>query len=235
MKVTISEIGNTVRWLIVAASLPVIVMLMASACLPQSEPPPPPPEPPKNEIPVIKSLSAEPINDQPGKFHVVCTATDPEGDLLEYWWKTDGGMIEGKGNTITWTAPISGGNHEITVMVKDNKGAEASETVAIIAESTKNDPPRITKVTIDNKEAQEVNTIKILRTVNLHCVAEDPEGGKLNYLWSATGGRIKGEGPIVQWISPGVSDDHIVRVKVVDERGAEAEAMLNFFVKCCGR
>jgi len=155
--------------------------------------------------------------------------------MLEYWWQTDGGMIEGTGNSITWIAPISGGNYQITVMVKDEQGADATKSVAITAQSTKNEPPVIIKMTVDNKDAEEVNTIKIWITTNIYCVAEDPEGGKLNYLWSATGGQIKGEGPIVQWIAPGVSGDHIVRVKVVDEGGAEAEAMLNFHVKCCGR
>lgn len=235
MKATMSRIINTARWLTMASSLLLIIMLVASACLPKPEPPPPPPEPPKNENPVIESLSSESILDEPGKFKVSCTASDPEGDQLEYWWKSDGGLIDGKGSIITWIAPISGGNHQITVMVKDEQGAEATKSVAIMAESTKNDPPLITKMTVDNKEAQEVNTVKIWLTTNIHCVAEDPEGGTLNYLWSATGGEIKGEGPIVRWIAPGVSDDHIVRVKVVDERGAEAEAILNFHVKCCGR
>jgi len=212
------------------------VVLTLGACLPKQQPPPvPPPEPPKNQSPLIQSLTAEPMVNPAGKYLVVCTASDPEGDPMEYWWTADGGTIEGTGDSVTWTTPETGGAYNVKVMVRDRKGGETTQIVAISAAPTKNDPPRIIKMTIDNKEPQEVNQIRIWVTANIHCVAEDPEDGKMNYLWSATGGELKGEGPIVQWIAPGVSGNHIIRVRVVDDKGKDAEAMLNFNVKCCGR
>jgi len=228
-------IEHNIRWFLLPLCLLTVVLILG-ACLPKQQPAPtPPPEPPSNQNPQIQSLTAEPIANPEGKYQVVCTASDPEGDTLEYWWTADGGTIEGTGNSVTWTAPETGGAFNIKVMVRDKKGGETTQSVAINAASTKNDPPRIVKITVDNKESQEVNQVKIWLTSNIHCVAEDPEGGKMNYLWSATGGEIKGEGPLVQWIAPGISGDHIIRVKVVDDRGNDAEAMLNFHVKCCGR
>ena len=228
------KISQFARVVALSLCLMAAFLLLGSACLPKTEPPPPP-EPPKNQSPLIQSLTTEPIANPAGKYQVICTASDPEGDMLEYWWTADGGMIEGTGSSITWIAPEAGGTYNVKVMVRDKKGAEATQSVAITAASTKNDPPRIVKMTIDAKDTQDLNTIKIWITSNIHCAAEDPDGGKLTYMWSATGGEIKGEGPIVQWIAPGVSGDHIVRVKVTDDRGAEAESTLNFHVKCCGR
>lgn len=234
MKNTRTKKTHYSRWFGLTLSL-LTALLILGACLPKQQQPTPPPEPPKNQSPAIQSLTAEPIANPAGKYQVVCTASDPEGDTLEYWWTADGGMIEGTGNSITWTAPEAGGAYNVKVMVRDNKGAEANQSVAITAASRKNDPPRIVKMTIDNKDAQDVNQVKIWLTANIYCVAEDPEGGKLTYMWSATGGEIKGEGAIVQWIAPGLSSDHIIKVRVIDDRGAEAESTLNFHVKCCGR
>jgi hypothetical protein len=229
------KMAYNTRWFLLGLCL-LTAALILGACLPKQQPQPtPPPEPPKNQSPLIQSLTAEPIANPAGKYKVVCTASDPEGDALEYWWTADGGMVEGTGDSVIWTAPEAGGAFNVKVMVRDKKGAEASQSVAVTAASRKNDPPRIVKMTIDNKDAIEVNQVKIWLTSNIHCVAEDPEGGKLTYMWSATGGEIKGEGPIVQWIAPGVSGDHIIKVRAIDDRGAEAESTLKFHVKCCGR
>lgn len=56
------------------------------------------------------------------------------------------------------------------------------------------------------------------------CRATDPEGDILNYLWSADGGAINGEGYNVTWRAPDTSGDYTITVTVTDGRGGTATA-----------
>lgn len=53
------------------------------------------------------------------------------------------------------------------------------------------------------------------------CNATDPDGDELSYRWSATGGRIVGEGATVTWAAPGPADSYNVTITVADGRGGE--------------
>ena len=82
---------------------------------------------------------------------------------------------------------------------------------------------------------KEEERLRIWRDTTIECIAEDPDGDELTFIWSATSGTVKGEGNKVEWIAPGVAGDYTVTVRVTDSRGGEAEASMQFDVLCCGR
>ena len=65
---------------------------------------------------------------------------------------------------------------------------------------------------------------------NLTCYVEDPDGDKLNYIWSVENGTIKGEGNQVIWVTPETTGDYAVTVRVTDGKGGEATARKSFKV-----
>jgi hypothetical protein len=65
---------------------------------------------------------------------------------------------------------------------------------------------------------------------NLTCDASDPDGDKLNYIWSAENGTIKGEGNQVIWVTPDTTGNYAITVHVTDGKGGEATASKSFKV-----
>jgi len=85
-----------------------------------------------NHLPVIESLTAEPLPVKEGKTTTIkCVVHDPDGDELSYSWSTARGSISGQGSTVTWTAPNSCGDYIVTVTVADGRGGEVSKELEI--------------------------------------------------------------------------------------------------------
>jgi len=78
-----------------------------------------------------------------------------------------------------------------------------------------NNPPVITRL-----EAQH-ETVPPLRRCQITCEAFDPDGDKLSYTWSASGGKISGREPVITWTAPETPGSYTIAVKVIDERGSE--------------
>ena len=82
------------------------------------------------------------MNANPRKIHlgseseIICTATDQDGDVLNYNWSAIFGNISGSGATITWTAPTSAGNYYITCTVNDGRGGEAIDSIGVSVRDT---------------------------------------------------------------------------------------------------
>ena len=213
----------------------ITVLLTGSACTLISPPPePPPPEEPQNQAPVIDSITAIKETIASSECLVFCRASDADGDALDYWWSADGGMIEGEGDSITWIASGIAGDYTVRVMVTDGNGGEAIDSVTITVTSKPNQPPVIIGLTRDGNPAKEEERLRIWRDTTIECIAEDPDGDELSFIWSATSGTVKGEGNEVKWIAPGIAGDHTITVRVSDGRGGEAEASMQFKVLCCG-
>jgi hypothetical protein len=53
------------------------------------------------------------------------------------------------------------------------------------------------------------------------CKADDPDGDRLVFIWSATGGTIEGQGSTATWSAPEVPGIFTVNVTVKDEHGGE--------------
>jgi hypothetical protein len=83
--------------------------------------------------PVVESVIAEPAELQPDETATItCTASDPEGDPLNYNWSASGGTLTGSGKTVTWHAPTVTGEFVITVNVDDGKGGTAEGVCRIV-------------------------------------------------------------------------------------------------------
>ncbi|HEX76240.1 MAG TPA: PKD domain-containing protein [Dehalococcoidia bacterium] len=218
----------------------IAMMLLGSACTLFSPPPPPPPPPePENQLPVIHYMTAKKQTTPSTNCQILCVATDKDDDVLSYWWSADGGMIQGSGENITWIAPDSSGNYTVKVMVTDGKGGEAIDSVSITVTPKPNQPPIIT-MTVTPKDqptiidpADQPTQVGRWSTTSIECIAEDPDGDELSFTWSATEGKVEGEGAKVQYIASSIGD-HAVTVTVTDGRGGETIASVYFKVPCCG-
>lgn len=78
----------------------------------------------------------------------------------------------------------------------------------------------------------EPDRVPPLGSCQIVCDATDPDGDKLSYNWSVSGGAITGEGATVSWVAPDseVSYAYLVEVTVTDGRGGEATDYANILV-----
>ena len=168
-----------------------------------------------NGQPAIISLGARPEAVLPlESCHVTCHAKDPDGDKLSYNWSANRGAIVGEGATITWTAPLSAGSYNVTVVVVDGHGGEVRDYVTILVMAST--LPIITGLVAD------ADWIAPLSNVQVTCNAVDPDGDELTYEWSATGGDISGTSPAVNWAAPEETNNYDITVVVTDSQGANA-------------
>jgi len=206
--------------LIVAAA----VLLLTSSCT-------------VNRRPVITSLEAEADWTAPSdSLQVTCDAEDPEGDELSYEWSTDGGDILGMGAVVNWTAPEEVGMYDITVVVSDSQGREATGLIALIASN--GTPPIIEDLivtAIGHPYLKETTTgYKVAKTYDydIECIASNTSG-ELVYEWSCDGVEISGEGSMITWTAPNTDGDVTVTVKVFDDPGNWVRKSIAFEVVPC--
>ena len=215
---------NKKRFLAIMVIVAVAVLLLASSCT-------------VNRRPVITSLEAEADWTAPlSNLQVTCDAEDPEGDELSYEWSTTGGNITGTGHEVIWTAPEEVGMYDITVLVSDSQGREATESIELIAS---NGPPPIIEglivTAIGHPYLKETTTgYKVAKTYDygIECIATNTSG-ELIYEWSCDGGEISGEGSMITWTAPNTDGDFTVTVKVLDDIGNWVRKSIAFEVVSC--
>jgi len=190
-----------------------------------------------NRHPVITGLTAE----APGwtapldSLEVTCNASDLDSDTLSYSWTAEAGQISGTGPGAVWTAPKEVGMYDITVVVDDGRGGEATASVALIASN--GPPPVIDEIVVSANHTYLKETAtgyKVAREYDysFECVASGTSG-ELAYEWSCTGGEISGEGPIITWTAPVLAGTETVTAKVFDSLGNwVSESVLLEVVPC---
>jgi serine/threonine protein kinase len=87
--------------------------------------------------------------------------------------------------------------------------------------SPPNQPPVIQGMSADSPQV-EVNS-----TVNVRCVAVDPDGEALSYQWTASQGSIDGNGSHVTYHAPGMPGVYPITVSVSDSRGGTTEGRVD--------
>lgn len=82
------------------------------------------------------------VNDKP-EVTLVVSATDPDGDSLNYQYSTTEGTISGKGRSVVWNlGGLTRGPHEVHVTVLDGRGGKATSSLIVTtADSDGCDPP----------------------------------------------------------------------------------------------
>jgi hypothetical protein len=85
-----------------------------------------------NSPPRIQQLIARPRKiDLRASSTLNCIATDSDSDSLAYLWTVAVGTLHGTGQTVTWTAPATGGNYYVRCTVDDGHGGQAVDSIGI--------------------------------------------------------------------------------------------------------
>ncbi len=224
----------------------IIVLLLATGCTLVAPQPPaptiiPPPAPEtENRKPVINYMTSQQQVTSATSSRITCVASDADGDTLTYAWSAASGTLVGTGDTVTWNSPAATGTYTITVTVTDSKGGQAKDAVTIAVVAKPNRTPTATLIVTKRNEppvtvttATELIRVKQWSTTLIECKAEDQDGDPLTYKWSATDGKVEGEGAKVQYIAT-ATGDIAVMVTVSDPKGAQAKTSVYFHVPCCG-
>jgi hypothetical protein len=187
------------------------VLLLSSGCVLVTPPPQEPVEPPvielQNNPPIIKTTMAKSKIGISSTSEISCEAEDPDGNALTYSWSASGGTIDGQGPVVNWIAPETPGEYTIAVVVDDNQGGTAMNSVTTTVTDEPNQPPIITSLIITTAKLAEPITIDpsveqldrplisvgAFKSAVIVCVAEDPDGDDLTYTWTATDGNITDE------------------------------------------
>ena len=204
------------------------------------KPPAPPPQP-SNHQPTISYINAPQEVSTGSLSQIRCVAVDEDNDPLSYTWTASGGKISGSGAVIEWTPPDTGSSFTLEVSVSDGKGGGAKKSVTINLAAKPNTPPKV-NLTVTKEDKIPIPsipgttkpvTIAQWKTAEIKCIAEDPDGDSVSFLWSASTGKIEGQGNTVNYIAT-VKGDSVVVVTVIDSRGAKTQASVYFFIPCCG-
>jgi lysophospholipase L1-like esterase len=159
------------------------------------------------------------------------TASDPDGDTLNYTWQPASGTITGSGSTVTFNPPAVSADTvvRINVTVSDLNGLTATGYVDVTVQNVAtNSPPSIsagpTATPADIYQDQ---------TAQLSVTASDPDGDTLTYSWQAASGTITGSGSMVTFHPPAVSADTVVRIDltVSDPGGLTASGSVDVTVR----
>jgi len=213
-----------------------VIPLMAcggKAPAPAPQAPAPPPKPTGNQPPVIKSITITPDTTTVAygaTLTIVCNADDPDHDKLTFTWSADAGTLDAAGQILTWKAPSFDKNVVISVKVDDGKGNTTTESRTITV--TANRRPVITSLT------PEATTIIPGGKTTITCEANDPDGDKLSYSWSASGGTVSGLGKTITWQAaekngePVKSGVYVISVTVDDgKEGGTVKGECNITVR----
>jgi len=86
-----------------------------------------------NHSPVIEEMIASSRKIDMGDTTTIsCIAGDPDGDMLDYFWSADYGLLIGSDSTIAWIAPDSVGYYYIKCTINDNRGGEDTDSIGIV-------------------------------------------------------------------------------------------------------
>ena len=215
-------------------------VLLVVSCSPQAG------KPQGNRPPVITQIVGQSYWLPSTAGSLTCIASDPDGDNLTYTWTADNGTISGEGPTITWMPPAAMGKYNITLVVSDGRGGEATqvnqESVIINADGTiSQDAPVVLNVTLPSENATVVaRRLRIWTALKVEVTVQDKQDNSFRYKWSASAGRFQAKGldegtaSSVTWIAPGAGGDYTVNVSVTDHPGNVGEGTVNFKVFCCG-
>lgn len=222
-----------------------LLLLVPSAFLVLSGCAQPAAEKVENNVPVIESISH--VKDVFSNVEIAlgCLASDADGDNLTYNWSAEAGTIIGEGADVLWMPPDRLGTYNVFLVVSDGRGGEARETVSIrvVTNADGSATPLIElklklgdgqPVVIDGKRS------RIWMTTEIACIVENAGQETLTYTWSASGGRMTGEGleegkaDRIGWTAPGIQSDSVIDVVVTGSQGREAAGTVKIHAFCCG-
>jgi len=85
-----------------------------------------------NRSPVISEITFMGSHYTGQDYTVSVSASDPDGDNLNYEWSTSGGIIDDiYSSSIVWTTPLNDGFYDLSVVVSDGRGGTATKTETV--------------------------------------------------------------------------------------------------------
>jgi outer membrane protein OmpA-like peptidoglycan-associated protein len=148
-----------------------------------------------NHPPIVSCAIAKASIIQGETTTIRANASDPDGERLTYSWSASGGKVSGDDGTGTFDATgVAPGKYTVTATVRDKRNeSSCSAEVTVL--------PRYHTPTV----AVEPSTFDITQgdSVNLRCVAKDPDNHPLTYAWSVDGERLAAAGPQITFGSEG--------------------------------
>jgi outer membrane protein OmpA-like peptidoglycan-associated protein len=182
------------------------------------------------DITVLKRNIAPTASVEPSSFDITqgdtvnlrCNASDGNNDPLTYKWTVNGQSLAAEGAQITFGSEgRNPGNYDVQCAVSDGEAsASASSKGTIKQRIIPNKPPVI--------ECQ-TTTMDVASggSIELRAKASDPDGDKLNYSWSTTGGVVAGSGDVATFNAAGVTaGSYAVTTTVDDGRGGKASCSM---------
>jgi chitodextrinase len=175
--------------------------------------------------PRIQALAADFYQMEAGDSTLVfAKAFDKDSENLTYAWESTGGAFSGEGTTQKWLAPESTGDYEITLLVTDEAGNEATKTIIISVVPEVNAAPEIISLITSSSYVSPGGM------VTLEAIATDGNDDPLTYEWSATTGTISGSGSTITWEAPGTEGNAEITITVTDDEGLFATATADIWV-----
>jgi len=177
-------------------------------------------QPQANTSPRIATLAVASDRIEPGgAVQITCNAFDDDGDALAYTWSASDGAINGTGPEVTWTAPDAEGLYRVFVTVDDGRGGAAESSLTLRVRS--NQPPEI--LVMHSEIAGDNEWLVPGASAHVSCEAIDPDGDAMSFEWSASSGKLFGQGNAVVWQAPPTLGMQWITVVVTDIYGASAE------------
>jgi outer membrane protein OmpA-like peptidoglycan-associated protein len=149
-------------------------------------------------------------------------ASDPDNDPLTYAWTVDGQRLAAAGPNITFGCEgRKPGTYNVGVSVSDGEAsANSSASVTCRERVIPNRPPAVDCLTTTMDVASG-------GSIDLRARATDPDGDKLTYSWSSTGGSVSGSGENASFNASGVkAGSYSVTATVNDGRGGNASCAM---------
>jgi len=173
-----------------------------------------PPSPPS------LSCSANPSEATVGQMvQLTASGSSSSGAPLTYEWSTNGGTIQGSGQTVqVSTAGLAPGSYIATVRATERPGlfADCSTRFTVVQPAPPPMPPTVTC-------SADRTRVQVGEVVNMTAQANSPDGHPLTYQWSTTGGSIVGSGPTVRLDTTGARPGTVTATaRVTDDRNLSA-------------
>ncbi|MCK5134937.1 MAG: T9SS type A sorting domain-containing protein [Bacteroidales bacterium] len=160
--------------------------------------------------PRIKALEAEEAIITIGTTtQVHCTASDPGQEALTYAWTVDGVTNTGT-HLYEFAAPDTAGIYLVECKVADpgNQWDTLSVWIEVVEEIMM--PPEILKIEADPGK------VHLSGTIELTCIAQDPDNDSLTYKWTADSGSLIADNNHATFTAPDTEGNYFIVCRVTD-------------------
>jgi len=143
---------------------------------------------------------------------------------VSYEWTTNGGKVEGTGNTVTVnTAGLAPGSYVVGARLSDNGRGKHQMSASCNSSFTVKEPPKPAPVPPVMSCSAMPTTVRAGDPVTVTAQASSPDGRPLSYEWTTSAGRVSGSGATVTLDTAGLSAGPVtVNGTVTDDRGLSA-------------